>query len=338
MTVPTRRSALAALDRARPAIARLDPQRDTEDLAADIIEGWSAVETALRSLVGGSALAGQALIREARQRQLLGFEQANSLAEFYAARERMEHTDYRPTPVDVSAARDGFLKFESSLMTAADVPPTVAAASTAPLAPLSSQQSSLGGAQLAPAARGRFPGWAMALIAAIVLIVGLGIAYALTAGRKGNAVARGVQDYRRNQREAAVGEFNTAVRDDPNDATPHVYLSRMAREVGNLPLAGQEAQLALKADPNSEIALREMAAYLLTAGNYELARRFYVRTLSADSSDRLAQGYLGCTLVKLGRIDEGTRWLSRAGQGSWSSCAPLAGASQPPVSGISPRP
>jgi hypothetical protein len=48
-----RRSALAALDRARPAIARLDQSRHFEELAADLMESWSAVETALRSLVGG---------------------------------------------------------------------------------------------------------------------------------------------------------------------------------------------------------------------------------------------------------------------------------------------
>ena len=80
-----RRSALAAIDRARPAIARLDQSRHFEELAADLMESWSAVETALRSLVGGTTLGGQALIREARQRQLLSFEQANALAEFHAA-------------------------------------------------------------------------------------------------------------------------------------------------------------------------------------------------------------------------------------------------------------
>src|SRR5206468_8826590 len=88
-----RRSALAALDRARPAIARLDQSRHFEELAADLMESWSAVETALRSLVGGTTLGGQALIREARQRQMLSFEQANALAEFHAASARAHGTD-----------------------------------------------------------------------------------------------------------------------------------------------------------------------------------------------------------------------------------------------------
>jgi len=37
------RSARAALDAARPAVARLDSSRGPEDLAADLIETWGAV-------------------------------------------------------------------------------------------------------------------------------------------------------------------------------------------------------------------------------------------------------------------------------------------------------
>ena len=74
MSTTEQREARAALDAARPAVARLDASRGTEDLAADLIEMWSAVESALRSLVGTTILTGQALIREARQRQLINFE------------------------------------------------------------------------------------------------------------------------------------------------------------------------------------------------------------------------------------------------------------------------
>ena len=59
-----------------------------EDLAADLIEIWGAVEAALRTLVGSTVLSGQALIREARQRQMINFDQANALAEFEAVHER----------------------------------------------------------------------------------------------------------------------------------------------------------------------------------------------------------------------------------------------------------
>ena len=44
-------------------MAKLDASRHPEEIAADIIEVWSSVETALRSLMGGSTLSGQPLIR-----------------------------------------------------------------------------------------------------------------------------------------------------------------------------------------------------------------------------------------------------------------------------------
>ena len=104
------RAALEALNAARPLVARLGTSRSSEDVAADLIEAWTAVETGLRSLVGGSALSGQMLIRELRQRHFLQLEQANALAEFHAVRERAARTDYQPTEADINAARDAFLK------------------------------------------------------------------------------------------------------------------------------------------------------------------------------------------------------------------------------------
>ncbi|MGH2634457.1 MAG: hypothetical protein ACRDG3_13705, partial [Tepidiformaceae bacterium] len=52
-----------ALADARAAIIRLDPSRHSEDLAADLLEGWSAVERALRTLLGGSSASGTELVR-----------------------------------------------------------------------------------------------------------------------------------------------------------------------------------------------------------------------------------------------------------------------------------
>jgi Flp pilus assembly protein TadD len=80
------------------------------------------------------------------------------------------------------------------------------------------------------------------------------------------------------------------------------------------------------------VAQRELASVLLADGNPELARRFYVRAIELDPRDRLAQGFLGCALLRLGRVDEARRWLDRAGPGEWSACA------APPVTrGVAPR-
>lgn len=313
------RQALAALDAARPAIARLDRSRHAEELAADLIESWAGVETALRALLGGSPLSGQALIREARSRQLIAFDQANALAEFHAARERAQDTSYHPTDDDINAAREGFLKLEASLM----MPEPEATPHVTPGESMSTKglrTTPLGTPQPVPLPSERRP-WVIPALALVVLAV-LGAGGWLLMQQRGDSyLDRGVEHWQRGQRELAVSEFTRAAREHPDRALPHVYLSRMAREVGNLTLAGQEANLAVKAEPDNALALREMASYLLVARNYELARRFYVRALQADPDDRMSMGFLGCALIRLGRTDEGMRWLNRAGQGSWSGCA-----------------
>jgi tetratricopeptide (TPR) repeat protein len=318
--MPMNRQAQAALDAARPAIARLDRSRHAEELAADLIEAWTGVETALRAICGGTPLSGQALIREARNRHLITFDQANSLAEFHAARERSNDTSYHPTDSDINAARDGFLKVEASLM----MPAPNDGPMVTPGEAMSTQglrMSPLGeAAQVPPPRRGR-PVWL--LVALAIGVVAIGVGAWMLFGRGGEpSLQKGVEYWQRGQRELAIGEFSRAARDNPKSALPHVYLSRLAREAGNLVLAKQEVTLALQAEPANASALREMASVLLAEGNYELSRRFYVRALQADPQDRASQGFLGCSLIKLGRIDEGMRWMNRAGQGSWSGCAP----------------
>ena len=336
MSTPAQRSARAALDAARPAVARLDSSRGPEDLAADLIETWGAVEAALRSLVGSTVLTGQPLIREARQRQLISFDLANSLAEFQAVHDRLQVTSYRANETDIEAARSAFLKLDSGLMGDS--------AETSPYAPRPSGASALSGAgpvttsaaaatatpapadatvvTTAPAERG-MPSWAiLAAVLVVIAMVGIGLFYAFSGRGSSSAIQQGVDAYKAGQREAAVSAFNKAVREDPKAPLPHIYLARMAREVGNFPLASQELELALQADPSNAIALREMGANMLAQGNYELARRFYVRAVQADPTDKSAQGYLGCSLMKLNRIPEATNFLNRAGPGPWTNCSP----------------
>ena len=71
--------------------------------------------------------------------------------------------------------------------------------------------------------------------------------------------------------------------------------------------------------------MRELASVSFAQQNYDAARRFYIRALQLNPTDQLAEGYLGCSLVRLGRLDEGVRWIQRAGPGAWTSCAPAPG-------------
>jgi len=337
MSTSAQRAALEALHSARPLVAHLSESRSSEDIAADLIEAWTAVETGLRSLIGGSALSGQMLIRELRQRHFLSLEQANALAEFHAARERVARTDYQPTGSDINAARDAFLKLEAGLMGSTPTPGTAPAAgpSSPPRAPTVPMDSVPGrgptiagaGPTPVPAVTTGRPGWLLPLLGLVVLLLVGGIAwYALASRGSSDAYDQGVVAFRVGRREAAAGAFIKATKDNPNDPMPHVYLSRMARETGRLQTAQEEAVKAVSLGPTNGPALRELASVSFAQNNYDAARRFYIRALQADATDKLSQGYLGCALIRLGRVAEGVNWIQRAGSGQWSTCVPPPGA------------
>jgi Flp pilus assembly protein TadD len=162
-----------------------------------------------------------------------------------------------------------------------------------------------------------------------VIVGGLLARGGVARGGSSAALARGISAYREGRREAAAERLLAATMEAPNDPMPHVYLSRMAREANNLVTANDEAVKAVQRGPNNAAALRELASTLFVQQNFAGARSFYTRAVKADPGDRLAQGFLGCTLIRLGRVEEGRRWIRRAGTGAWSSCAPAAGSMAP---------
>ena len=101
-------------------------------------------------------------------------------------------------------------------------------------------------------------------------------------------------------------------------------------------VAQEEAVKAVTLGPNNPVALRELASVSFAQQNYDSARRFYIRALQIDVKDPLSQGYLGCSLVRLGRVTEGMTWIQRAGSGPWTSCAPAPGA-VPGTPGVMPQ-
>jgi tetratricopeptide (TPR) repeat protein len=318
---PAQRSARVELDSARVVVARLDTHRGAEDLAADLIEIWNSMEASLRSLVGTTALTGQAVIREARLRQLINFDQANAVAEFQAVRDRLQDVSYRPNESDVNSARNAFLKLDAAL----SAQPVAPAAPASNIRPPSVTEVSEPVKMVGPPPR--VPPWAM--ITAGVAILGIILLLVFRPwGRGSDVLDQGITAYRSGQREAAVSYFTRATKEPKTAVLAHVFLARMAREVGNFTLASQELQLALQAEPSNPSALREMGANLLAQGNYELARRFYVRAVQADPTDKMSLGYLGCTLMRLNRVPEGTNFINRAGPGPWSNCTPATSQNQ----------
>jgi tetratricopeptide (TPR) repeat protein len=160
------------------------------------------------------------------------------------------------------------------------------------------------------------------IVALVVLLAAALGGYALFARRSSpeKQMNEAVSAMQSGRREAARGAFSQIARENPELATPHIFLSRMAREEGDLGTARRELETAIRLDPRNAIALREMGLILFSAGNYELSRRFFVRALTENPEDRASMGYLGCSLSRLNRYDEAQRFISRAGPGSWSTC------------------
>ena len=155
------------------------------------------------------------------------------------------------------------------------------------------------------------------LAALVVIVVGA----RTVRGRSRSSFRQGVAAYREARHATAKEHFLAASKETPSDPMPHVYLSRLARESNDLATASDEAAKAVRLGPSSGAALRELATTLYAMQNYRGARAFYTRAIAVDPRDRISQGYLGCSLIQLGRVDEGMRWIERAGSGTWSACA-----------------
>jgi tetratricopeptide (TPR) repeat protein len=392
-------AALTALNGVRPVLTHFETPRNAEDLAADIIDLWTGTEASLQALVGNSSLTGQQLVRAARQAELITLDQAHSLLEFLAARDRANRTSYKPTQADGDAALEGFRALESSLTGKAPVkratpssplqavytprgtqqqrtsspapqpppspyappsagggyrqppsytgrkmsgPPTIEQPPPGSFTPPAGSGTVGGGlgrsnvehALAAAQSRSRMPKLSLpALIgAAVLLLIVAGIWFAFRGGSSGGGLTAGIDAMNTGQREKARGEFAKAVKDDPNAPTPHVFLARISRGEGDLSTARAELDTALRLDPKNAIALREMGLVLFASKQYDLARRFFVRAVQANPQDRAAQGYLGCSLMRLGRTQEGTNFINKAGTGSWQTCLqPVSTTAPPPL-------
>jgi tetratricopeptide (TPR) repeat protein len=352
-------SALTALKSVEPIVSRLDGSQSAEDRAADILELWQGTETSLRALMGGSSLSGQGLIRELRQREMISLGQAYALLEFLGARDRANRTTYKATDNDVVVAREGFRQLEAGLAQAANepeappLPPPPAPAMPTGAPDYSRPVTTAATGGVAAAARSSTPppppaGYAPPpptptgpqatytdkpsrvpqnlwfIVALVVLVIAAVGGYLVFKNRSTpeQQMNEAVTAMQSGRREAARGAFTQISTENPKMATPHIFLSRMAREEGDLGTARRELETAIRLEPKNAIALREMGLILFSAGNYELSRRFFVRALQNDATDKASMGYLGCALSRLNRFDEARSFLSRAGPGTWSACLP----------------
>lgn len=323
MTTAAQRAARSALDAGRPALERLERETNPEDLAASLIECWDAVEQALRALAGTTALSGQTLVRELRQRNMLSLDDAHALVDFGAAADRARAPQYIPKATDTVTARTAFEQLQSVV----DRIEPARSGHSGPVSPIPAAGPSTGAEEspsmLEVAAPRRNLLGRIIVIAAIVAVAGAGAYYFFVRDSEPADLRRGRQAYAAGDRVMAKTAFAAAAGARPALAEPHIYLGRMAREEGDLATASAELRRAVELEPGNAVAHRELAAFLLATGRPDLARTFYDRALRIDPTDRNAMGYMGCTLMQLGRPDLAQRFLQRAGGGPWQQCVQM---------------
>lgn len=316
-------SALASLRAVAPIAARLEGSRDGEDRAADILELWQGTETALRALMGGASLSGQALIRELRQQELISLGQAYSLLEFLGARDRANRASYRPSDNDVAVAREGYHQLEAGLsagLGAAEAPPlpprtdgvaaaAAAAAATSPYAPgassyaASSSPYAPGASRAAPGpvtppatyatpiepapgyatAGRRIPSNLWLIIALVVIVLGAIGGYAMFARGRGNPTK---------DMEQAVTMMQTGQRE-----ASRTEFSRIARENPNL--AAPHVFLARLAREDGDI---------------QGARRELDTAIRLEPKNAIALREMGLILFSTGDYELARRFFVRAVQ------------------------
>jgi tetratricopeptide (TPR) repeat protein len=303
--------------------------------------------------MGGSTLSGQALIRELRTRELISLDQAHSLLELQAVRERVDDTTYEPTQKDIDTAREAYDALQVGLRT----PASVGAGAASPYAPPGAAPAIPSPPPSAEAAQVYVPPpreedvrrrrsvllGALLILLAIVLVAGGVYWFRFRSAGIPSDVRSAIALYERGQPEAARAAFTRAARAHPRMALPHLYLGRIARSEGDFAAAGNELKAAIELEPQNTMALDELGAFFLARGtsfanqgrrdlatsDYNAARRNYVRALQLDPADSAASGYLGCALARLGRTSEAESWLARAGSGPWSECASAGAAAAP---------
>lgn len=274
----------------------------------------TAAASVLQALLDRPELTGHALVSEARNSGYL------KLADAHALVTLISWADQSSDPPQNESER-GLVKLALLALEHA-VPEATQPASRgeAPRSAPHTHPDVLSVAAESPTVRPWRKRWVWPGVALLLLILGASAAGWWVRVRPERQIQAGIAAYERGAREVARGTFTRFAAAHKDDARPLIYLGRMSREDGDLAPARGYLTDAVRLDPGSALAARELASVMLADKQPDLARRFYTRALELAPEDRLAQGFLGCALAQLGRTEEAQRWIERAGPGEWEAC------------------
>lgn len=328
-----RQAALGALDRANDALARLAPG----DLGAPerlraLLDVGDAVDMSLRRWLrdaeavpiqvrlkaqAAEELRDDAVLAELRQHDLLSVETAAAIHEVFELRRRLA-AGAPIGPDDERIATRAVHRLDAELRS----PPPPAR----PTVPPEGLDETL--VEVPPPAQ---PLDRRLVIGAAVVFLLVIVAAVLVSrsARQDSRMAEGVALFRSGDYAEAASRFWRYAEDNPDDATPHLYLARIHRRLGRYEMARNEVSVALELAPEDGAAHAELGFLLLEAGQTDVAVERFRTAISLDDESATAWIGLVRALRADGRSDAADRILARAPESVRDLFAREAGAPPP---------
>lgn len=305
-TIAEREAAVRALASAHEAVESLESVAlDGSARRRVLLEAGDAVETTLRRWLRDSEavaievrLRAQApdemreddILGQLRQHDLISLETAAAVHDLFEMRIRLGGGS-APAPADEQLARRAVHRLDHELHSA--VPPE------RPTRPPDGSDETLVHAvppPVPPVQRS----WLIAGALVLVVLIAAAVAVSL-ANRQDPRLAEGFALFRSGDYAEAASLFWRYAEDNPDDATPHLYLARIHRRMGRPQLAGEELRLALEMAPRDADVHAELGFLLLDTGRDDVAVERFRAALRMDPEN--ATAWIG--LVRALRASDG---------------------------------
>lgn len=285
-----RAAAIRALESASAPLTLLaSPTVDAAGRIRALLEASDAVDMALRRwLRDAAAVPAQvraraqaadkldefAVLTELRRHDLLSAEAAEEIRALFEMRGRLG-TGATPESGDQELARRAAHHLDLELRS----PPP-------PDRPLSAPRSGDEESLVHPVPPPPSPvsrSWLVAGAVALVLLIAAAVAVSMWA-RPDPRLVEGLALFRSGAYADAASRFWRYAEDHPDDATPHLYLSRIHRRMGRLDLASGEVRAALALAPDDPAVQTELGFVLFATGEYEAAAERFRAVIARDSA------------------------------------------------------
>jgi tetratricopeptide (TPR) repeat protein len=150
------------------------------------------------------------------------------------------------------------------------------------------------------------------LVGAVLVVVVVFLVLRFLPAGAPSEMEQGLALFGQGQYEEAAQHFWRFSQDNPDDATPHLYLARIHRRTGNVELAAEAIRQAELIAPDDAAVHRELGFLLLDRGQPDVAVERFRHAVELNEAS--SEGWVGLyrALMEAGRGAEATAVISAA--------------------------